>query len=173
MGKLTGILFFAIILSMPAKATSTKIYVWRNENGVLVFSDSPRPGAEEIQVKENDNVLPSVNTKTLDINPNIVTEKFELEITQPEHEATIRDNTGSVYISGRIMPRFKRGFKVQLYIDDQPFESPSTQSIFILRDLDRGEHTIKMTLIDETGKVIATSPSKVFFMHRASVYKAK
>ena len=45
-------------------AGSTKIYVWRNEQGVLVFSDSPKPGAEEIEVEPTNAISSSVDKTT-------------------------------------------------------------------------------------------------------------
>lgn len=86
--------------------------------------------------------------------------------------ATIRDNTGSVYVAGRIKPIFKRGLKIQLYLDDKPYEEPQPHSMFVLRNIDRGEHIIKMKLLNEQGKVIALSNPITFYMHRASVNKA-
>ena len=156
----------------PLFAGSAKIYVWRNEQGVLVFSDSPKPGAEEVEVKEPNTVKSSVDTSILDITPKVIQEEYQVNITQPENNATVRDNTGSVYVSGRIQPIFKRGLKIQLYLDDKPYEKPQTHSMFVLRNIDRGEHQIKMTLLGDKGKVIATSSPVTFYMHRVSVNKA-
>lgn len=158
---------------MPVLAGSAKVYVWRDEQGVLVFSDSPRPGAEEIDVKESNVAQSSVDTSILDIKPKVIENNYQVEITQPENNATVRDNTGSVYVLGRIKPIFKRGLKIQLYLDDQPYQKPQTHSRFALRNIDRGEHKIKMALLDDKGKVIATSTAITFYMHRISVIKAK
>ena len=152
-------------------ATSTKIYVWRNDEGVLVFSDSPKPGAEEVEIKEPNN-MSSIDTSLLDLTPKVIKEDYEVEINQPAMNATIRDNTGSVYVAGRIKPIFKRGLKIQLYLDDKPYEKPQPHSMFVLRNIDRGEHIIKMKLLNEKGKVIASSKPITFYMHRASVNKA-
>jgi hypothetical protein len=48
-------------------AGSAKVYVWRNEQGVL---DSPKPGAEEVDIKEPNTIKSSVDTSILDIKPN-------------------------------------------------------------------------------------------------------
>lgn len=167
------LLFLLLLQTLPVFAGSAKIYVWRDEQGVLVFSDSPKPGAEEIDVKESNVATSSIDTSILDIKPKIIKDIYEVEITQPIDSATIRDNTGSVYVSGRIKPVFKRGLKIQLYLDDKPYEKPQTHSRFALRNIDRGEHQIKMGLLNDKGKVIATSPSVTFYMHRISVNKAK
>ncbi|MEW6989045.1 DUF4124 domain-containing protein [Colwelliaceae bacterium 6441] len=160
-------------MSFPISATSTKIYVWRNADGVLVYSDSPKPGAEEVAVKNPNAISSSIDTSILDINPKAIVEKYQVEITQPANNATIRDNTGSIYVSGRIKPIFKQGLKIQLFLDNQPYDPPQSHSMFVLRNIERGEHQVKMDLIDHKGKVIASSKPITFYMHRASVIKAK
>lgn len=157
------------IISLPVYSGQAKVYVWRDENGVLVFSDSPRPDAEEVTVKEESAILPSVDTSILDIKPQVIEDKYEVVITQPEQNATIRDNSGSVYVAGGIKPIFKRGYRVQLYVDGNPYKDPQTHSMFALRNIDRGEHQIKLELINDKGKVIASSVPVTFYMHRASV----
>ena len=168
--KLLLFTFLVITLAPPVHSNTSKIYVWRNEAGVLVFSDSPRAGAEEVNIKP-DNVIQastSVDTKVLDIKPYQALEKYEIVINTPKNNATIRDNTGSIYISGGIIPRFKAGLSVRLMLDGKPHQKDQDHSIFSLRDINRGEHNIKMLLLDETGKVIASSESVTFYMHRAS-----
>ena len=166
--RLITLLLIIFFLVIPVESKSAKVYVWRDESGVLVFSDSPRPGAEVMDVKENENVIDSVDTSILDIKPKVVAEKYEVAITQPENHATIRDNTGSIYISGLIMPVFKKGYTIQLYLDNKPYEQPQPQAMFILRNVDRGEHQVKMELINDKGKVIALSKVITFYMHRIS-----
>jgi len=163
---------FSVSAIEDSTDASAKVYVWRNEVGVLVFSDSPMPGAEEIDITETNIIESSINTSVLDIKPKPIDNNYQIAITQPENEATIRDNTGSVYISGRVKPVFKHGLKIQLYLDGQPYESTQTHSTFALRDIDRGEHQIKMSILDDQGKVIATSSPVTFYMHRTSVNTA-
>ena len=174
MAKLTAYICALLItlFCVEASAGSTKIYVWRNADGVLVYSDSPKPGAEEVEVADPNTANSSIDTSVLDINPKEVEETYEVEITQPANNDTIRDNTGSVFVSGRIKPIFKRGLTIVLYLDGQPYEKPQTHSMFVLRNVDRGEHQIKMDLVDDKGKIIASSKPVTFYMHRASVKKA-
>jgi hypothetical protein len=153
---------------LPVQANTAKVYVWRNEVGVLVFSDSPKPGAEEIDVKDKSNSMPSINTSILDITPKTLSDDFEVEIVQPENNATVRDNTGSVYIAGRIKPLFKQGFTIELNLDGKPYDKPQPQAMFVLRNVERGEHQVKMHLRNNTGKIIASSKPITFYMHRAS-----
>jgi len=172
MVKFFAVALLIISLAIPVLATSTKIYVWRNEEGVLVFSDSPRPGAEEVDVPDA-NIMKSGDTSVLDIKPQEIDNNYVVEITQPQDNATVRDNRGSVHVTGIIKPIFKRGLRIQLNIDGKPYEKPQTHTRFALRNIERGEHQIKMDLLDQKGKVIASSEPITFYMHRASVIKAR
>jgi len=168
--RLLSLTLLVISLAVPVQASTAKIYVWRNEKGVLVFSDTPRPGAEEVKTKSG-NVIQSstgVDTEVLDITPQVTIDVYEVIINTPQNNATIRDNTGSIYISGGIKPKFKLGFKVQLYLDGKAHLKPQKHAMYSLRNIDRGEHKIKMDLLDEKGKVIASSKPVTFYMHRAS-----
>ena len=171
MMKLILLTLLAMSIAVPVNAGTAKIYVWRNENGELVYSDTPRPGAEEIKTKPG-NVIKSstsLDTQVLDIKTKEIAEEYQVVINHPKDNATIRDNTGSVYISGIIKPIFKRGLKVQLILDDEPYNKPQNHTQFSLRNIDRGEHQIKMQVFNEKGKVIALSKPITFYMHRASV----
>ncbi|PKI17243.1 DUF4124 domain-containing protein [Colwellia sp. 12G3] len=170
--KLLLLTLLGITLAAPVHPQTAKIYVWRNEKGVLVFSDSPRASAEEVKTKPGNIIQSStsIDTEVLDITPQEMIEKYEVVINTPKNNATIRDNTGSIYIAGGIKPRFKPGLEVQLLLDGKPHKKPQKHSMFSLRDIERGEHKIKMLLLDEEGKVIASSESVTFYMHRASTH---
>lgn len=155
------------------EASSSKVYVWRNADGILVFSDSPKPGAEEVEVNDANTIKSSIDTSILDITPKKIEEKYQVEITLPKNNDTIRDNTGSAYVTGIIKPIFKRGLKIQLLLDGKLYGKAQDHSRFALRNVDRGEHQLKMEVVDRTGKVIASSGTVTFYMHRASVNRAR
>lgn len=169
--KFILLLLLTLTLTIPVNANTAKIYVWRNESGGLVYSDTPKPGAEEVITKPG-NVIKSstyLETHVLDIQTKIIAEEYQININQPKDNETIRDNTGSVFISGSITPIFKRGLKVQLILDGKPYQHPQNDARFSLRNIDRGEHKIKMEVFNDQGKVIASSELITFYMHRASV----
>ncbi len=160
------ILLFAIA---PLQAQQTKkVFVTRDANGVLVFSDSPQPGAEEVNLTNRANIMAATDP-TLPAPRKAEKEAFTIEIVQPEEQGTVRDNTGSVYVSGKISPLFERGLRVRLLLDGKPQGEPQSNAVFILRDVHRGEHKLQMELFDQNGKLIAVSPVTTFYLHRASV----
>ncbi len=146
-----------------------KVYSWKDRNGVLVFSDTPRPGATEVKLNTQNLTMPATDTSILDSSPNVTPVNFKVTIASPENEATVRENTGSVYVTTRISPRFATGFKVQLFVDGTPLGVASSSTTFALREVNRGEHTLQAKLFNENNKLVSVSPVSTFFMHRASV----
>ena len=169
--KFLLLILLTLSLATPVIATTTKIYVWHNEKGQLVYSDTPRVGAEVVKTKQGNIVKSStsITTQVLDIQKKEIIEEYKITINSPKNNATVRDNTGSVYISAIIEPIFKHGLTIQLILDGKPYQPPQPDTRFILRNLDRGEHQIKMQVLNEKGKVIALSKSITFYMHRVSV----
>ncbi|WP_234399056.1 DUF4124 domain-containing protein [Pseudoalteromonas sp. T1lg75] len=158
------------ILSTAWAAPSKSIYVYKDENGVLVFSDTPRKGAEKVTLNAPIMNMPTIDTSVLDeTDDELEAVKFNITITSPTQEETIRDNTGSVHISGQVKPRFLQGHSVQLFMDGQAYGEPQSSSLFALRDVDRGEHSLVLKLLNSEGEVLASSKSVTFFMHRRSV----
>lgn len=164
------LMLFAIALPVYAQQQDKKIFVTRDAKGNLVFSDSPQLGAEEVTLTSRPNIVPATES-TYTPTKKLEQEQYEVSIIQPEDQSTVRDNTGSVYVSGRISPMFKRGLRVRLLVDGQSQSDSQNNTVFILRDIERGEHKLQLELLDQNGKIIATSPTSTFYLHRASQIK--
>jgi hypothetical protein len=168
MNKALFILILLLAASSVQAQQTKKVFVTRDENGVLVFSDSPQPGAQELTLSSKANIMAATDP-TLPARKAPAKEPFTVEIAQPEDQGTVRDNTGSVYVTGKISPMFERGLRVRLLVDGKAQAEPQSNAVFILRDVMRGEHKLQMELFDQNGKLIATSPVTTFYLHRASV----
>ena len=168
MNKVLFALLLLIAMPDAMAQEAKKIYVTRDANGVLVFSDSPQADAEDVNLSSRANMMEATDP-TLPARKQPAKEPFTVEIVQPEDQGTVRDNTGSVYVSGKISPMFQRGLRVRLLIDGKAQAEPQNNAVFILRDIERGEHKLQMELFDQSGKLIATSPVTTFYLHRASV----
>ena len=171
MRKFLLLLLVCLVATQAAASTKKKkLYIWRNAEGVLVYSDSPKADVEAdvVDVNTTPNILKSVDTDILKGKKDPEKEKIKIEILKPSQEETIRDNSGSVYISGAIKPSFKRGLSVVLKLNDKKIKGPQKSAVFILRNVDRGEHKVQLEVWNEKGKVIAVSDPVTFYLHRAS-----
>lgn len=172
--------FFFLVFSLSSAffngelyAASEKIYSWLDANGVQVFSDIARDGAEEINIRVSNNINSSGSSSKSSLPETVIQSSYQVEITQPQSDATIRDNTGSVFISSLVKPRFEQGFMLQLFLDNQAIATPQNNATFLLNNVDRGEHAIKIELLNDKGKIIASSQVRTFFLHKTSSIKAK
>ncbi|OHU86092.1 MULTISPECIES: DUF4124 domain-containing protein [Pseudoalteromonas] len=161
------LLVFSMILTFCATASQPQVYRWKDENGNWVFSDVPRAGSEKISLNKP---LSMPTTDTSILKPKKVNKavQYELRISSPGHQQTIRENTGTVYVSGQVKPVFSKGLTVQLSLNGQLVSDKQTNTTFALHNLERGEHHLVMYLFDEHGTRIATSPQSTFYLHKTS-----
>lgn len=164
-----------LTLLFAVEAIAAKVYVYRNAEGVLVFSDTPHPDAEEISPKSKIESIPSQAPSTVRSSVNNseqAEESYQVRLVQPIEQATIRDNTGSVYVAVQVSPTYQPEHQVRVLLNGKAVIQPQNRSVFMLKDVYRGEHQLKVELLDVNGKVIASSKPRTFYMHRASVIKA-
>jgi|GEM_PF-251208 hypothetical protein len=186
MKKLGGMLLILWSCCLHADTGSRKVFITYDKNNNIVYSDTPSPGAKEINVRDSTNRMLSTETDNskvtgmvTDTNANAIpvsldaNAKFEVVLTRPEEQGTVRENSGTVYVSGQIKPLFAQGLQVQIYLDGKLAAGPSSNANFILHDVERGEHKVMMELITKTGKVIAQSQTVTFYLHRATLNSPK
>ncbi|PCK31634.1 DUF4124 domain-containing protein [Pseudoalteromonas piscicida] len=157
--------------SIDATAESNpKIYRWKDKNGHWVYSDVPKPGSKEVKLHSNALTMPSVDTTILDqqadTGPAI---QYQAKITAPEHEQTIRDNSGSVYVTGSVEPRFTQGLSVQLFLDGEATGPKQANAQFSLRNVNRGEHSLILRVFNQKGQVVAQSSTHKFYLHKTTL----
>lgn len=164
---ITGLCLLMVFITTPSEA---KIYRWKDKNGNWVYSDTPQKGAQQVKLNKP-LVMPSTNTDILQADKTPKSISYQANITSPSHEQTIRENTGTVYVTGHVTPSFHKGFTVQLFHNGTAVGTRQSSTSFVLKSLVRGEHKIKMTVFNPQGKTVATSQEHTFYLHKASVSK--
>ncbi|EWH11764.1 hypothetical protein DS2_03035 [Catenovulum agarivorans DS-2] len=172
-GLYSRICITCLTLLFALEAVAAKVYVHRNAEGVLVFSDTPHPDAEEISPKSKIESIPSSTPQTYSgsSKQQAQSPQYQVRLVQPIDQATIRDNTGSVYVAVQVSPTYQAEHQVRVLLDGEAVIQPQNRSVFMLKNVFRGEHKLKVELLDANGKVIASSKPRTFYMHRASVIK--
>lgn len=162
---------FFVATFFVADLFATEIYVWQDENGVTVYSDVKRPGAKKITLSENKVTIMKKADTSVFANSNSQTKKtqYDVQITSPSDKQTIRDNNGTLNILAAVTPSFTPNHNVQLLLDGKVIKPAQHSAVFVLNEIDRGEHSLQVQLLDKEGKVIASSNQVTVFMHRASV----
>ena len=175
LGPMNGWRILLLLLLVPQAAVS-EVYRWVDDEGNIVFSDTPRPGAETVQISEPMIVPsgPSLRPRPPDDNKvKSAVPYASLEISSPTNEQTFR-NVSSVGVSVDLVPRLQTAFghKLQLHLDGAPASSPGTSTSFSLTDLERGAHHVNVVVVDAQGTVFASSPTVTFFLHKQSINRA-
>lgn len=167
-------IFFFMFVSL-AFVSRAQIYKWTDNQGNVHFSDQPQKGAEKVELPQIQTFSPppvpdssqSGNNQVDDDDATVEYESFA--IIQPTNEATIRNNQGYVNVSVQIEPQLQEGDQLQLVYDGQDLGKPQVNPSFSLNEVERGEHTVAVKIINASGKVIGTTDSVTFYMHRPRV----
>ncbi|MCL2915286.1 DUF4124 domain-containing protein [Shewanella corallii] len=159
-------LLILLLLSTPVGAA---VYKWVDEHGNVHYSDTPVEGAQQIELKDNTHntvVLP----KPIRISEPTEVEavQYQLQISTPEQEATVRNNNGDFSVSAMMTPEAPNGSRFQLMLDGKEWGSPRARPVFQLRGIDRGEHTIAVKALNAQGQTLTETEPRVIFLHRAT-----
>ncbi|MCC2617478.1 DUF4124 domain-containing protein [Aestuariibacter halophilus] len=145
------------------------LYMIKEKDGTVRYTDMPVAGAVPVDLSGvNSAVMPALApTKTAPATKTVQRPavQYDLSITAPADGATIRNNLGNFSVSGQVSPTGPGVF--QLLMDGNVVATnPIPQ--FSLESVDRGEHTLQLQLVDNTGKILASSPQHTVYLHRAS-----
>ena len=162
----------ALSLATPALHAAT-VYKKVDENGNLIFSDSPMDDAEAIDV-------PPVPTMKLDKikvpadsdttkKPKKAVKYKSVEITSPEQKKTFWNTGGSVTINVQTSPSLHEGHRIQLLLNGEKRAGPSASTSFSLSNLFRGTYDAVAQVVDSKGNVVASSPGVTFYIKQTSV----
>lgn len=93
-----------------------------------------------------------------------------ITVATPRPGETIHDNNGTLAITVLLLHGavLTEGGRLRALIDGRPFGGDQATAKFVLNDIDRGEHTLQVQLLDAEGVVMATSVLVTFHMWRAS-----
>jgi len=164
---LSGIFLTLISAGSPLFA---EIYSWTDEHGNIVYGDQPdkKDKAEAVELNEPTVLnFPAVDTSKLDEEEEVEEEYSyqSIVITSPQDEGTIRENNGNVQVQLDIQPQLFDGHSVHIYLDGSAKASAAKNTV-MLKNVDRGSHTVSAKIIDAEGEVLLESESNSFHLHR-------
>ncbi|KZK64933.1 hypothetical protein A1L58_08950 [Shewanella baltica] len=157
-----------VLFSMLAQAT---VYKWVDKDGKVHYSDEPQPNAQVVELKEktlNQIALPLPKTESNNANQAIESIQYQVNITSPAEEETVRDNNGDFDVVATITPELKSQYLMVLKLDGNPIGQPQIGGTFKLKNIDRGEHTLVVDALTQNGKVFASSSPRKIFLHQAA-----
>ena len=167
----------ALLLLLLAGGTAFgQAYTWTDEDGVVHFSDRPHPGAQQIQLPEQQSrPRPTVPTTATASNASDEAEqassapfRYEsVEIVRPGAEETLWNIGGQLSVAINLTPALRPGHQIRVYFDGTPQMVRGTS--FQLQDVWRGVHNLQVEILDENGQTMTRSQANRFYVQQSTV----
>jgi len=177
--KLFTLLLFMLLNST---ATQAEMYKWVDQDGNISYSDHPPyKGAKKLEAPALSSVpatdipekKPETVAETNGEDEKKITKYAYLRITSPENDATIRDNNGNFSISISIKPSLntKAGDYFSVLMDGKVMHDKLSSTSVSMTNIDRGSHTVSVTVNSKDGKPIRKSSPVTVHVHRQSILR--
>lgn len=186
---LSRLVLALIGLCLPLLAAGA-VYKSVGPDGTVTYTDRPPPGATEIQLPKFPTPAPlpapatSTTTAPAPSAPpsgaqNTAPASFpgysKLTLVTPAHDATVRENTGSIEVTLVSEPAWdpQWGHSIKVILDGKLLPDVYTTPKFQLNNADRGTHTLQVIVLDAKQNELISSQTVTFHMKRHSALFAK
>ena len=156
-----------------APAAAEEVYKTTDAAGNVIYSDTPSPEAETIQIQEAQTIqaddappfayeppAPSTNSYT------------KIAIISPANDEALRPEADSVRVSARVEPKFRGQDTFVLMLDGKEHSAGKSPS-FLLKGLERGSHTVSVKIRDPKDTVLITSDPVTFHILKITALQKK
>lgn len=171
-------IFVSLLLSLfLCGAAQAQIYKTTDENGRVIYTDTPTDKTEQVQLKET-NLAPGVNVRNHAETPSDGKPKgmdklpYELYITSPAPETHLNPGDRNLTVSFQVNRALEDGLRYQVLSNGEPAGSSSTEASITIPEIYRGEHQISVIIYDEYQEVLAESEPVTVYVHRAKAPQA-
>ncbi len=170
----TLIVTMLFVIALPAFA---KMYKCTDADGNIIYTDEPCIGGEELKLPP----LPTFKAPpvkpdtTRSSGENKAFEYTKLEISKPANDEMLEDQSGKVEILVDIVPALQHldGHRLTVSLDGTKLKGAGTTTRIQLDKVERGSHTLQVSIINEAGTVLKTSPPVTFHNRRPSLNRPR
>ena len=164
-----------ILLFFITTSAHADVYRWYDEQNRVVYSDEYVPGAEKVDISDLPTYTPTpILQPVIPVEEEDTTEEdlipdYQLSITSPENDQTVRANDGNLDVTVDLTPELdneKRGDQLIVLVDGQQQGSAISATNFKLTNIDRGTHTLTVSVVDSDGKILKISKAVTFHLQR-------
>ena len=155
-----------LCLFLSLSITAETVYKKTNPDGSVVFTDQKSTDSEEVKVRKPTSFspprLPALTLPTKKLSPSF---NYEISINKPANDSTVL-NTSNVVVSVSVQPVLKSGYghRIRYKLGIQSLTSDKARVTF--KNVDRGTHSIYVSIIDSKGEVVSPVASAQFHMKR-------
>lgn len=161
-----NILSIILCLSFATSLAAETVYKTTNADGSVTFTDRESIDSEKVEVNKAQTYQAprpaSLPLATKKLSPSV---DYVLNIVQPGEGANFI-NTETVSVSVVLVPNLKTGYGHQLRYELAEQTIVTQNSSYTFNNVYRGEHTLKVTVVDKEGDPISSVATKSFFVKR-------
>lgn len=177
--KITSAIWLALGLAWSVQAANENktVYYWTDAQGVTHFSDTPVAGksmnSKQIEIinppANNPTPLPPSDTDNSTQPSSSIT--YNLSITSPQPEQSIRNNEGRISVQNTLSPTVDEAAQLMLYVDGDSVACNLASLSCETNNTPRGTHQLHTELISQSGKVLASSETITIYLMRVTAIK--
>jgi hypothetical protein len=158
----------AVLMLLLTATASAATYRWVDANGVVHYSDTPQPGAQEIQLPQAQTYrAPPVAAPTSAAPTPPQGAEVTCAITAPGAEQTLF--APQAIDIGVQVQNASQADQVSVNYDGTQLQPSSPQSLsFHISPVDRGTHTVSVIVRDASNKVLCSSAPVTFYVRQTS-----
>ncbi|GHE21405.1 DUF4124 domain-containing protein [Halomonas urumqiensis] len=178
----TSLMVLAVGLSLSLAAQAQQIFRSTDAQGNVVFTDNPEQGGEEVELTPL-TVVPSRGEVRAESQPRVQSgasvtsspgQPFmpydSFRLLSPSHEQGIPvGQGGNVQVELGIEPELREDHRVRLLVDGQVSQSEMHTTVFMVANMNPGEHVLQAELLDATGEVRHRTSPVTIYVQRANV----
>jgi hypothetical protein len=167
-----------VMSSSVVVAAAPTVYKWVDDNGVIHYSDQPHENAEKVQLKapqtysspKTPSPGPSQPYRSSSSSPQKPTSVYQsCSISEPTADQVFM-NTSTVTAGVTVTPPVRQGDTAIVTLDGQRVPGvPANGGQFTISPIDRGTHSIQISVQDSSGTTLCTSSSVTFHVHQPSL----
>lgn len=156
-------LILTALLLAAALPASAQIYKYTDANGKTVFTNQPpsHVDAKPVELPPTNTVGPQapVAAPADSGTENQASKAYAiLALSNLPDDESLRQNNGSFTVNVVVQPGLAPNHQLQLVLDGQPYGSPSSGTSITLQNIDRGDHTLAVQVLQGSRVIQASSP---------------
>ncbi|MGA2024537.1 MAG: DUF4124 domain-containing protein [Steroidobacteraceae bacterium] len=161
-----------VILATAGLAAAATMYRWVDANGVVHYSDTPQPGAEQVAMPNAQTYRATpVPTTSPDATPKAADAAGyqSCSITSPAADDTLFAPE-ALTVSVQVVPNLRPGDQVIVTLDGATLQSGSSGALsYQVAAPERGAHTVSAAVHDAQGNTVCNAPDITFNVQRPSL----
>jgi hypothetical protein len=162
--------FLLVAFALPALAAD--VWRWKDDKGVVHYSDTEVPGAERVTVAEPPTgnfvtIAPPIPRETAP-QPAATFRYSECAVTAPGNDQVF-NAVNSVTASLSITPELQPGDRIQVFLDSVAYAAwPASALTGSLKNVYRGTHTLSVKVVDARGRSLCAGEAITFHVQQPS-----